>query len=146
MIMTLNKDKKFFRLHSPAFSHTIRSEARTCKSCHNSSLALGYGRGELTFDTKSARWNFSAKYQRLPYDNLPEDAWIPFLKKSSSKILSTRNNYRPFSVEEQKQILLVGSCFACHDEKDRKLLMTFERYTDYWKKINPNCVVPLYIE
>lgn len=60
MIMTIDKssfishampdDTSFYRLFAPASPHTIAAEGRTCTSCHNNPLALGYGRGELKFN------------------------------------------------------------------------------------------------
>ena len=50
----------------------------------------------------------------LPHDGLPEDAWIPFLGVRTGMV-STRDDVRPFSVEEQRRILTVGACLTCHE-------------------------------
>jgi len=128
MILTINKDrtqtekKSFKRLYAPGFSHTIRRESRSCESCHNNSLALGYGRGRLEYKISgnTGRWLFTPKYSLIKNDGLPEDAWIGFLKERSYNS-TTRDNTRPFSLEEQKKILTVGSCLTCH--KSNSLIM-----------------------
>ncbi len=61
MIMTLDKSNYknekpeiiFKRLFAPSVAHTIRKESRSCKSCHNEPLALGYGRGKLVYEIRN---------------------------------------------------------------------------------------------
>jgi hypothetical protein len=43
-------DHVFRRLYARAFSHTIAKGARTCQSCHNDPVALGFGEGTLTYE------------------------------------------------------------------------------------------------
>ncbi len=64
---------------------------------------------------------FVSVYELNKEDGLPEDAWIPFLKDSSAKILSTRTDFKPFSVEEQKIILTVGACLQCHQPQTKEI-------------------------
>ncbi len=106
-------DVVFRRLYAHTFSHTIRREARSCESCHADPVALGYGRGSLRFDKATGRWRFTPKEGRSPHDGLPADAWIGFLKPRDGMV-STRDDVRPFAVEEQRRILRVGACLACH--------------------------------
>ncbi|KAF0142037.1 MAG: hypothetical protein FD122_1124 [Stygiobacter sp.] len=119
MILTIDKmdgsNKIFKRLFAPGFSHTIRKEARSCESCHNNPLALGYGRGKLEYKIVDGKgtWKFTPKFPLMKEDNLPEDAWIGFLKEVK-KNSATREYARPFSVSEQKGILTVGACLTCH--------------------------------
>ncbi len=147
MIMTLKKNKHansvFRRLYAPAFSHTIVSDALDCKSCHNNPQALGYGRGKLIYKVngKRAKWEFKPQYARSRYDNLPLDAWIPFLKKPPENI-TTRSFAGPLSLNKQKKILTVGACFECHSQNDAKLLSVFRKYKDYKSKISRNCILP----
>ncbi len=76
-----DKNKKIFkRLFAPTFSHTINKKGRSCKSCHNNSLALGYGKGEMKFSSVG-KWSFKPKFKLLPEDNLPMDAWMDFSKQ-----------------------------------------------------------------
>lgn len=149
MIMTIDKasfskngDKVFHRLYAPASAHTTRRESRSCKSCHNNPLAIGFGRGSLVFSS-AGRWTFEPKYERHPNDSLPEDAWTGFLKNRSG-IVSTRKGIRPFNVDEQKRILTAGACLTCHDENSA--IMT-QSLTDFSKLVNSRstrCVMPVW--
>jgi hypothetical protein len=146
MVLSIDKENKmqiFKRLFAPSFSHTIVTKSRECKSCHNNSSALGYGRGELIYSKTNnfAKWEFKPKYEANKHDNLPEDAWIPFLKYNSFKN-TTRVNTRPFNIEEQKKILLVGACLECHSQKSQKLKKVFSNFKDYRKKISKKCMIP----
>ena len=67
MVLTIDKfknpQKKIFkRLFAPTFSHTINKDGRSCKSCHNNPLALGYGKGKLTY-SKNGKWSFEPNSQ-----------------------------------------------------------------------------------
>jgi hypothetical protein len=141
--MKSNPDKKIFkRLFAPSFSHTINKEGRSCSSCHNNPLALGYGKGELTFSGRG-KWIFKPQFSNLKEDNLPKDAWIGFLK-SRDESSTTRTNTRPFSIEEQKRILLVGACLTCHDEQTeimKKSLIDFESVLNYRSS---KCILPIW--
>jgi len=66
MVLTIDKfknsQKKIFkRLFAPTFSHTINKEGRSCKSCHNNPLALGYGKGKLSFIILDRKTNRQAE-------------------------------------------------------------------------------------
>lgn len=147
MILTIKKSKTekeiFKRLFAPAFSHTIRKEAKSCKDCHLNSLVLGYGRGKLEYkiENKVGYFVFTPKYELNKNDNLPADAWRGFWKERTFGA-ATRENIRPFSIEEQKRILLVGSCLTCHDSNSKIIKATL---VDFDKTINlrsKNCVLP----
>lgn len=150
MIMTLdksgyepkNQEIIFKRLFSPSFSHTIRKESRDCKSCHNNPLAIGYGRGKLDYIIENGygNWDFTPKYA-LSQDELPEDAWIGFLKERNDQA-ATRSNARPFSIEEQKRILKFGSCLTCHDQNSEFIRKTLTSYDDILNQLSPECILP----
>ena len=156
MIMTLDKSSynnysdpetyRFLRLFAPAEAHTIQAEGRSCKSCHNDPVALGYGEGRLNFDLNTRKWNFIPRYQLNKYDRLPEDAWIGFLREESLREgkgdLSTRDNFRPFSLEEQKRILTVGSCLNCHAENSDIMMQSLEDFQEFLNHLSPECKVP----
>lgn len=136
MIMTIDhssfnkgKENSFHRLYAPASGHTTQRAGRGCKSCHNNPLAIGYGRGTLSFETVggSGGWRFEPKYALSPHDNLPEDAWIGFLGEPKSP-WSTRSDLRPFSTKEQKRILEVGSCLTCHEEKSKVMALALDNF------------------
>jgi cytochrome c553 len=127
MVMTIDKEsfrkgsgKSFHRLYAPASGHTTQRESRSCKSCHNNPLAIGYGRGELVYQISGnkGKWSFNPMFALNENDSLPEDAWIGFLKEAKAPF-ATRTTLRPFTVAEQKRILQVGSCLTCHDEKSK---------------------------
>jgi hypothetical protein len=151
MIMTLDKgsfqphtlpgDTSFYRLFAPASPHTIGAEGRDCKSCHNNPLALGYGRGKLSLTEKnnSWQWQFRSEYENLE-DGLPADAWTGFMQEPAATV-STRSNFRPFTVAEQKRILRVGACLTCHDSNSQEMknsLMT--DFNLYLKTISDQCI------
>ena len=113
-------------------------------SCHNSSLALGYGRGELKFKTNNGHsfWAFESEYEVSKQDGLPQDAWIGFLQERN-KMVSTRIDFRPFNLEEQKRILTVGACLTCHKEDSDVMLQSLDmKFEKYLGKLSPECMVP----
>ena len=134
MIMTIDKgsfigkelgtDVSFHRLYAPNSPHTTTSKVRDCKSCHSNSATLGYGKGELIYKINNGegKWTFTSEYALNPNDNLPEDAWIPFLGETAKGVInSTRLDFRPFTIEEQQELLLVGACLQCHKD-DSKIM------------------------
>lgn len=133
------------RLYAPGFSHTIRKEVRSCKSCHNNSLALGYGRGKLEYvvGNKVGKWKFTPKYSLSKVDGLPSDAWIGFLKERGYNS-TTRDNTRPFSVEEQKIILTVGACLTCHEPNSYVMQSALQDFSSAIKKISSQCILPVW--
>jgi len=136
-----NKSLIFRRLFAPSFSHTIIKEGRSCFSCHNNPVALGYGRGKLEFvkQGKFGKWIFEPKYPQSKYDGLPLDAWIGFLKERKS-YFATRTNVRPFSIEEQKSILTVGACLTCHKPESYPMKLFLD--TGKMPNVSPKCVLP----
>jgi hypothetical protein len=104
------------RLYARVEPHTTQRVARSCTSCHNDPEALGYGRGkfELVRDAPGrGHWSFTPAEPKSTADGLPADAWTPFLGTREGRV-STRDDVRPFSVEEQQRILTVGACLTCH--------------------------------
>ena len=147
MVLTIDKfknprNKIFKRLFAPTFSHTINKEGRSCKSCHNNPLALGYGKGELKLNN-NGRWTFTPHFDNHKEDNLPKDAWIGFLK-SRDETSTTRNYTRPFTVAEQKRILLVGACLTCHDENSKVINSSLINFDEVITNRKPQCILPSY--
>lgn len=140
---SLNIRSQFKRLYAPAFSHTITKKSRSCTSCHNDPVAVGYGRGKLEYKVinSTGRWYFTPEYSLSKYDGLPEDAWIGFLKERNGNS-TTRTNTRPFSIDEQKRILLVGACLSCHSENSRVMKETLIDFAKMKSKLNKQCVLP----
>ena len=102
----LGEEVSFHRLYAPNSPHTTVKSSRDCKSCHANPLALGYGKGNLIYEIKNGKgvWKFTPDYALNENDNLPEDAWIPFLEEVAKDVVnSTRTDFRPFNVKEQQQ-------------------------------------------
>jgi hypothetical protein len=138
---------KFGRFYAPVAAHTTVREGRRCASCHLDPLAIGYGRGELIYitDDGKGRWTFLKRFAPNAYDNLPEDAWIEFLKEPASG-LSTRENTRPFNLEEQKAILTVGSCLTCHDEKSEIMQESLDDFKSVLARTRKECIFPTWFK
>ncbi len=154
MVMTLNQTRgagklpdEFHRLYAPADPHTIVTAARDCLSCHANSLALGYGRGVLKYDTRNGRghWGFTPTLPRSIYDGLPVDAWIGFMEEPQAPA-ATRTNMRPFNRREQQRMLLVGSCLQCHSDKEPRVADVFADFSRYRTRISPKCILPAWVE
>lgn len=131
------------RLYAPASGHTTQKYGRSCKSCHNDPLAIGYGRGELKFFTSgnTGQWKFTPRFEANPLDGLPEDAWIPFLKQRIG-ISSTRLNVRAFNLVEQRKILTVGACLSCHEENSSEMKESLIDFEEVFKNRSVQCVIP----
>ncbi len=133
----------FNRLYAPVAPHTTGKTGRSCKSCHNSPLALGYGDGILNFVIKNGKgqWYFQPRYADSPFDGLPEDAWIPMLGTRTGKV-STRSNVTPLSVLQQKKILTVGSCLTCHSEQSSVMQQSLTDFQSVLKNRKKECILP----
>ncbi|MFD0835874.1 hypothetical protein ACFQ0I_08875 [Mariniflexile aquimaris] len=156
MILTIDKgsysnkkigeDVSFHRLYAPNSPHTTTKEVRDCKSCHANAASIGYGNGSLTYEIKNnkGKWEFTPEYELNANDNLPEDAWIPFLKpEPKSLVKSTRTDFRPFNVEEQKRILLVGACLQCHKDNSKEMKQTLNLgLKSVMKRLSKSCILP----
>ena len=135
MILTLDRNMKagappdpvFKRLFAPTAAHTTQRASRSCDSCHNDPVALGFGKGRLRFEPgptptakaahgaqgRSGIWRFTPQEAALPQDGLPADAWTGFLAARADRA-SSQDGARPFNVAEQQRILNVGACLSCH--------------------------------
>ncbi len=138
-----NSRNRFRRLFAPASAHTTVAKARDCRSCHANPNALGYGRGKLTYTVKDGvgHWQFMPAFPSRIEDGLPLDAWIGFLHEPAANT-TTRKDARPFTLQEQQRILLVGACLECHNEKERKVAAVFAAFKDYRKALGPQCRLP----
>jgi hypothetical protein len=139
---TSEKETSFHRIYAPVSAHTTVRQGRDCKSCHNNPLAIGYGRGLLTYTT-DGHWRFEAEYENNKFDGLPADAWIGFLQERHNQA-ATRLNMRPFNIEEQQRILTVGACLTCHDEKSKVMQQGLLDFESVVKKKSEKCVMPVW--
>lgn len=135
----------FHRLFAPTSAHTTTTQGRSCKSCHNNPNALGYGRGVLEYKTGDGKgtWTFKPRFANNKHDDLPEDAWIGFLSERTGKV-STRENARPFSLEEQKRILTVGACLTCHEEDSEVMMRGLDDFDASLKQVSEKCILPVW--
>jgi hypothetical protein len=150
MIMDLDRnrtagaapDTVFRRLYARTFSHTITRAARSCESCHNDPVALGYGRGALRYEIAggTGRWTFTPALARSR-DGLPADAWTGFLQ-SRGGMVSTRDDVRPFSIKEQKRILDAGACLTCHKGTSPVMQAAITDFDATLARRTSRCVVP----
>ncbi|MFV0593535.1 MAG: hypothetical protein ACK5M7_19340 [Draconibacterium sp.] len=152
MIMTIdmksysgneNDPEIFHRLFAPASPHTTSAKGRSCVSCHNDPVALGYGEGELNYMIINGKgtWEFSSQYAADPHDGLPADAWIDFLKTRTEKV-ATRSDLFPFDEQQQQRILTVGACLTCHDEKSAVMQQSLNHFDELLKTRSQQCILP----
>lgn len=137
---TFSKEKAntFHRLYAPVSGHTTQRQSRSCISCHNDPLALGYGRGTLTLDSQG-RWLFEPLYNLNANDQLPEDAWTGYMQPRQDAS-STRLNMRPFNIKEQTSILRVGACLTCHAEGSKVINSCLTNFEATIHKMTDRCV------
>lgn len=104
MIMSLDHPDldgtRFIRRFAAISPHTT-GPARTCKSCHQSSTALGLGKGKLGY--KAGVLEFQAEMPPL-VDGLPTDAWTSLDKPIP---VSGQAYPRPFTAQEIEQLYRV---------------------------------------
>jgi hypothetical protein len=103
MIMTLvHPDwdgRKFLRVFAPISPHTIGA-ARSCESCHRSSIAIGLGAGTLEYRDGEIR--FTPEHPAL-LDGLPADAWTSVDGTVGGQ--APRAGQRPLNRAEMEAIL-----------------------------------------
>ena len=154
MILTIDKKSYthrrhdsllFRRMFAPAAPHTTSIKGRSCKSCHNDPVALGWGKGKLTYQVgpKGGKWIFRSYYQNNPHDGLPEDAWTGFLQ-SRTGMVSTRKDVFPLNVAEQKKMLTVGACLTCHAENSKVMKESLNGLKKVIQHKSVHCVLPVW--
>jgi hypothetical protein len=125
MILTLDSPgsaaaKRFF---APIEPHTTGKRARTCESCHRSPVALGLGTGTLSFDGANAAFQPRARAASDP--RLAADGWTTLFPQSPGA--GTRVGFRSLDANEQRRILVVGSCLSCHRSGGDPIWKDFRR-------------------
>jgi nitrate/TMAO reductase-like tetraheme cytochrome c subunit len=163
-------DRVFRRLYARIAAHTTQRESRTCTSCHNNPVALGFGEGKLRFETASSssvdavdssaaptsprsattttaaptgRWRFTPAHAASPADGLPEDAWTGFLAaRAPGDLVSPRDGQHPFSVADQQRILTVGACLTCHAGDSPPMRAALTDFSAVLARRSLRCVFP----
>lgn len=151
MVMTFDRNMKaggkpdvvFRRLYGKLDAHTTRKEVRSCVSCHNDPVALGFGKGELRYVVagSNGQWQFRPEARLSPYDGLPEDAWTGFLRDRTGMV-SAHPGARPFNVEEQRRVLRVGACLTCHAGNSKPMLDALRDFPATLARRGRQCVMP----
>ena len=138
-------DPVYRRWYGRAFSHTVSKAGRTCASCHSDPVALGYGEGRLDFVAQGpgrGQWRFAPAHAPSA-DGLPADAWIGF-QRTRTRDVSSREDVRPFSVEEQRRVLAVGACLTCHDGASRVMQGLLRGERRILARLSAKCRVPVW--
>jgi len=140
-----NREELFHRLYAPTSPHTTSAKGRSCKSCHNEPLAIGFGRGrsEFVVNGSTGRWVFNPQFASNKNDGLPEDAWTGFLQERKG-YSATRDSVRPFDIDEQKRMLTVGACLTCHEESSEMMLRGLDDFKEVLNRVSQKCVVPVW--
>ncbi len=56
--------------------------------------------------------------------------------------MATREKLRPFSIEEQKNILTVGACLTCHKSDSEIMINSLNNYKTHQKNLSSECILP----
>jgi hypothetical protein len=59
-------------------------------------------------------------------------------------MVSTRDDVRPFTVEEQRRILRVGACLTCHPGRSRVMRDSVRDIDALVARRSPRCVLPVW--
>ncbi len=103
MIMTVDHPdfaEPLFSRRFGAISPHTTGPARSCESCHASSIALGLGDGSL--EKQGDDWTFDPAHPLLR-DGLPADAWTRL--EAAQPASGTKPDDRSFNRDEMKRIL-----------------------------------------
>lgn len=73
---------------------------------------------------------------------LPADAWVLFIG-TRADMVSTRDDVRPFSVEEQRRILRVGACLTCHRGDSAVMRDSVRDFEALLRRLDRRCRPPL---
>jgi len=104
-------ERRALRLYANVVPHTTRKAPRSCASCHRDAFALGLGTGSLELDGETARFTPSSPASGAP--EMASDAWVELFPAEAAP--GTRVGARSLDAAEQRRVLRVGACLACHD-------------------------------
>ena len=116
---------------SPAHTHTVQKQARTCESCHVSEKTLGYGidGGRLmrAWDKPEYAELSTADGKLLPNHARPQvepiagltDDWSRVVTESGRQLMTVGSHFtrsRPLNNAERADMSRKGICLSCHQE------------------------------
>jgi hypothetical protein len=137
----LQSQGSFHRLFAPVAPHTTAKKGLSCEECHLNPSVLGFGKGKLEYQTGGEPgFLFEPAWGRLR-DGLPADAWTGFLEVPQAP-WSTRSDARPLSPDEQKRVLLVAACLACHPDSAATRREIYGRYPEALRELSGRCSLP----
>jgi hypothetical protein len=59
-------------------------------------------------------------------------------------MVSTRDDARPFTVDEQRRVLRVGACLACHEGKSAVMWQAIDDFDGTLGRRSSRCVLPVW--
>jgi hypothetical protein len=68
---------------------------------------------------------------------------VPFLGERGGMV-STRDDVRPFTLEEQRRILRVGACLTCHAGDSRVMRDSVRDFDALLARRSRRCVLPVW--
>ena len=130
---------------NPVFTHTVRTEVRSCEDCHLNPKALGLGTGQLNIDPDPSGNKDSMKYT-YEMDRSGLSAAFPLdvmATPQGKQIASTSHvGARPFNQAEINRILKVGNCLSCHDGYDDPIYQDiYQAYKDFPTKCKKDAFI-----
>ncbi len=123
---------------NPIFTHSVRTEVRTCEDCHLNPKALGLGDGKLTIDPDPTGAKDSMKYvYEMERSGLTPMFPLDVMATPQGKQIASTSHVgsRPFNQAEMNRILKVGNCLPCHDGYDASIYQNiYKAYEDFGTK------------
>ncbi|MCB9735046.1 MAG: hypothetical protein H6745_20860 [Deltaproteobacteria bacterium] len=108
---TAGGQRRSLRLYALARPHTTQRRARSCASCHTEASALGLGEGSL--DVTPEGVSFHSTDPGPASQAAATDRWTTLFAATPGE--STHVGARSLDAEEQRRVLRVGACLACHE-------------------------------
>jgi hypothetical protein len=76
-------------------------------------------------------------------DGLPADAWTGFLQAREDNV-SSRDDVRPLSADEQRRVLTVGACLTCHPAGSAVMRESLRGFDAVVARRSPRCLRPVW--